>query len=202
MRCREAPNVITIPRSDDGGIELERGGDDERIHGMTRGKLRAAQEGSSALSNPTRQIEHDESAPVEQMIDGRVEARSPAYLGEHRSRHPHERASIVRHSQDRTGPFRVDAAFGRVREGVQRLCVQNQRFGHARLAFANAAAETGPRASSSCERKSRSCSRSNSCAMARATNPDNPRAPTRRRTAAARSTGTLIESLAADGGID
>ncbi len=55
----------------------------------------------------------------------------------------------------------------------------------------------GPCAASSSARNVPRCSRSSSCAMALATNPDSPRAPTRRRTAMASSAGTLTDSFAA-----
>ncbi len=63
--------------------------------------------------------------------------------------------------------------------------------------MANWVAGTGPRRASSSPKNDCSCSLSSSCTMARATNPDRPREPTRLRTAVARSIGILTESLAA-----
>src|SRR5690606_26577516 len=108
-----------------------------------------------------------------------------------------ERTPLVGRCEDGASALAEGAAVGGMSQGIERLGIKDQRFGHARLAWEISCFETAPADSSSSSRKEPSCSRSSSWEMARATKPDNPRGPARRRAALARSWGMLTESLAA-----
>src|SRR5690606_10157949 len=119
------------------------------------------------------------------------EAWPAAHFSQDGSGDPNESAALVGSCEDGSGALGEGAMLGGMRQRIERFGIKDQRFGHALLAREISFFETAPADCSSSSRKEPSCSRSSSWEMARATKPDSPRGPTRRRTALARSWGML-----------
>jgi len=195
--CRESLDVRRVTGCDERLLALQSECADECVDRMRRGELDAGKKVPRALRDRPRKLRHPDSATVQDPINGRVSTRVAADFRENRHRNADQRAALVRDGQDGAGAIPEHPATVRKGERMDGLRVEDQRHGHSRRTFRKCSRDTGPNARSSSPRSSPSCSRSSSCAMARATNPESPRLPTRRRTADARALGTLTDSLAA-----
>lgn len=196
-RRRQSLDVRRVTGCDERLLALQSECDDEGVDRMRRGELDAGKQVSRSLRDRPRKIRHSDPATVEDPIHGRIATRVAADFRENRHRDTHQRPTLVRDGQDRPGAIEERTTALRKGERMDCLCVEDQRLGHARRTLRRCSRGTGPCVRWSSSRNSPSCSRSSSCAIARATNPESPRAPTRRRTANARALGTLTDSLAA-----
>jgi hypothetical protein len=97
------------------------------------------------------------------MIDRRVVSESAADFRQNGCGHPNERTPLMSDPQDCGGTFGEHAPRCRLRQSVDRLRIENQRFGHALRARAKSAFDGGRSCSSSSTRSaptpSRSCRR-------------------------------------------
>lgn len=195
------PNVVGIPRHDDGTSVRERRGDDERVDRVSGGQPRGVEQRARALRDGSGQINHADRLTVQELVDRGVEAHASTNLGENCGRNPHDGATLVRDPRDCARSEGKRTTLTGVGERVERLGVQDQRFGQARLARRNSASGTGPKASSSSSRNWPSASRSSSRATAWVTKDESPRRPARFRAATAILRGMLIDSFSAGCGI-
>jgi hypothetical protein len=161
-RRREPRPVSRVAGRNQGLLDLQREGNDERVDGMRRGELDAGKEVTRTLGDRPREIRHPDSATVHDPIHGRVATRVAADFREDRHGNAHERPALVRDGQDGSGATAERAAAIRKDKGMSGLCVEDQRLGHARRALRSCSRDTGPSVRSSSPRNSPSCSGSSS----------------------------------------
>jgi hypothetical protein len=76
-------------------------------------------------SDRAREVLDDDTAPIENMIDGGIEAWAAADFAEHGSRNTHERAALERHRKDCPSALGKHGAFGGPSERVKCFGIEN-----------------------------------------------------------------------------
>ena len=115
----ELPNVSGVAGCDDGGWVMRCRGDNECVDGVCRRELESSKKLPGVLSNSAGEIDDENRAGIEQVIDCRVVARPAAYFSEDWSWNADETARLVCNGDDGA---RADVKGGPVRrmgEGVE-----------------------------------------------------------------------------------
>ncbi|HTM45963.1 MAG TPA: hypothetical protein VL137_13475 [Polyangiaceae bacterium] len=159
-------HVRRITGGYDGGIKFECGGRYESVYGMFGGHSRLGQESTGSLCDGPSQIHYGDTSVIEKVVDGSIESRPAANFSQDRGWNANEGTVLVGDGQDSHGSVEKNATVIWTREGVKRLGIQDQRFGHARRAAARTALEGAPCFASSSARNAPSCSRSSSWEIA------------------------------------
>ena len=121
MPSCQPPHVVWIMGCDDCGAELESGGNDEGVDGMSAGELGASEDCPGASRDVRRQRRDDDPAVGKDVVDGCVPSAAAAHLREHRGRDAHERLLLVGHGEDSACPEGERGPFAGASQGVERL---------------------------------------------------------------------------------
>jgi hypothetical protein len=125
MPSNQATYVCRVARGDDRGVELESGCHNEGVNSVSGGHACVSEEKTRPLGDWPSKVKDQDTAVVEEMVDGGIEARTSADFAKNGRWDAHESAALMREREDGPSSVLEDAALRGTCQGVDGLGIED-----------------------------------------------------------------------------